>query len=1364
MICNTKLGGYSIVAARWCMQQQDEVFKQAILIDRFNEFARLANEYLHINIAPLNEQGCCFALAQYFIKHARENTLEDFYSKISYITSEFSDKQLLTLLENAKPQRTPEQEVAFLAGNRSVKQPPIYNKFTLPKSDYDFEDIMRFAQGISQAQVGYKSAMAKSRFAKKMGQYGLGRFENIAGNWDNSYPIFGDKIAIREALEKLRLSDHHYAMIGSGNHAISFYKIESNRFLVYDSNDPHKSKILSSYADIANAIVEDFNKVGNLSSRGEVGIVIDTVSFSTGDLELKQALQQYTVSTQFSGLNTAVAQQCHDIIVSTETDQSLFDKAFAIYDLYTQQKEQGSVKSLEDFTHTLSPALQQVTRECLRYVQNAAFADSVETKNAITYQDKDLSTEQKIFMTKINEYYAQYHNGHLSRGDFSANVLRHIKQFMASPEATDFRSQRVYAEIMKLKNDLYTYSEGTVSVEELMGSVKKIDLNNRDNSGFSLTNHVLQSSPNKVTLQALFAQRKGRRVFRYRAEDRIDRATLGRLLSLSTTDAVEYIVTKIDLTKALTTPVPDSYELCLLSTLPNNDPKNAEKGKIYLSRKGDYYIRDPNGQVQKGSLPKSVINLNIFVMNLKHPRLVAAVHAEVNKRGFITTSLPLHEVIDSGNTEVIKYLLTTLPDMDINQKVPSSTGKAKTILEVALDFNSDSLAQLALQKGAQLTKPAAEALITQSLSGERELHSASRAALNQTSADEGQLPQSKYAFEQFQRTNTQEFEKANRWSAVVESIIEQSDPKRCETLFDAAISKGMLALAERLYLKNKKENPALENEHKRQEHALLIGATIVGDTAVVKRLVEQNKSLVNASYSESRSLLFKACESNHSELALFLVQEGAAVNDRVPSPLYYAAKAGDKKLVKRLMEKGAENDPKAEKDFRTPLMGIMEANVPIEIKAKLFRKIYSDVPLQEFSEATVHNAIINAVKSPSATLEDIKVFSKLFSVNLSDIVTKNLDSLAMVSLEAGNLELAKKFIKDTNLGPQYKNKNGETLLSIALKMIGDQEKYRRTLSDKYKPDLLAELVEQVKGWIEKESTLVKQIYGNGDSVLMRAIQSRNMDIVSDLIKNGANLNYLNPQTERTATHTAADIGEINVINRILKESPQLGIPDKGGKTPMLLYAYQRPTFEVIAGLKGENEELDDLDSQGNTLLHVAVKRGVKSRDFIKALLNEGLDPLQKNQAEEPKSALEIGLAEGNANIPGLLAICEHLSRDALVGDVNLLRQLEAHRESILAELKKELGATDRKNPEAVIEAVARIDKLVSMKNVAGELLKEKSNVPKSMTRLVAKLPVNLQARNQVFKELKSLKASFLRQEEPASSQSSRIKPSKFKNL
>ncbi|MDQ2994749.1 MAG: hypothetical protein M3R00_07395, partial [Pseudomonadota bacterium] len=521
------------------MKQQDAVFKQGVLIDRFNEFARLAKDYLGIEIAPLNEGGCCFALAQYNIKHAREKTLEEFYHHIGYITAHFSDKGIIALLEKAKPTLTSEQEKSLLFNDRdaTITQSILYNDFQFHDSPYSFDDLMKFMQGISKAQVGYESLLAKGKFAKEKGQFEKGRFEHVTGNWDRSLPLFGDSKTILAALQKSALSHDQYAMIVSGNHAINYRRTADQRFVVYDSNDPSQSKILNSLEEVAETIIAAFDKVGCLTKEGEVGIVIDTLSFADGDLELHQAMEKYADKREEYGVKGSIAEQCHEILIDIEENSH---KALAIYELYKAHQARGQVKNMQDFIKPLPAAMQDVVTECFNYVRKAAFSESVEDNKAIVYQDTGMTENQKSFMSTINEYFTQYHDGHISRTDFALNVLRQIVKFMASPEAQDFRALDVYPQIMDLKKNLSTYLEDTVTATKLIESTQHINLNKRDSAGFNLVNHVMQTGPNKATIQALFEQGEPFGKYQFDSRNHIDRATLQRLLSFATTDTVEY--------------------------------------------------------------------------------------------------------------------------------------------------------------------------------------------------------------------------------------------------------------------------------------------------------------------------------------------------------------------------------------------------------------------------------------------------------------------------------------------------------------------------------------------------------------------------------------------------------------------------------------------------------------------------------------------------------------------------------------------------------------------------------------------------------------------------------------------------------
>lgn len=67
------------------------------------------------------------------------------------------------------------------------------------------------------------------------------------------------------------------------------------------------------------------------------------------------------------------------------------------------------------------------------------------------------------------------------------------------------------------------------------------------------------------------------------------------------------------------------YDLALMSTLPDNNRANAEKGIIYLSEDGRYVVQDPEGVVQEGTLSTREIDLSQLQMNLNSSDLKSAV-------------------------------------------------------------------------------------------------------------------------------------------------------------------------------------------------------------------------------------------------------------------------------------------------------------------------------------------------------------------------------------------------------------------------------------------------------------------------------------------------------------------------------------------------------------------------------------------------------------------------------------------------------------------------------------------------------------------------------------------------------------------
>lgn len=155
---------------------------------------------------------------------------------------------------------------------------------------------------------------------------------------------------------------------------------------------------------------------------------------------------------------------------------------------------------MHTFVEILSPALQNVVRECLNCFRYAAFDDAVGTKGLIDYNLAELSLSQNELMSKINAYIAQYHEGHLSRCDLAINVV----ELLTNTE--ELQGTSVYSRILTLKQNLSLYLEGTVTAAKVLQDDTTLRLNEHDGKGYSLPYIAFEHSPNKSTIQILVEQ------------------------------------------------------------------------------------------------------------------------------------------------------------------------------------------------------------------------------------------------------------------------------------------------------------------------------------------------------------------------------------------------------------------------------------------------------------------------------------------------------------------------------------------------------------------------------------------------------------------------------------------------------------------------------------------------------------------------------------------------------------------------------------------------------------------------------------------------------------------------------------------
>ncbi len=148
-------------------------------------------------------------------------------------------------------------------------------------------------------------------------------------------------------------------------------------------------------------------------------------------------------------------------------------------------------------------------------------------------------------------------------------------------------------------------------------------------------------------------------------------------------DAMQECVTSAtDLSTALT-----GYGLKLMSKLPNNDPKQAKNGTIYLSDDGTYIVRDPKGIVQTGSLDGSGINLKDLSKHINEQELKKHILEITSKAGHttITGDIPDKEkTIAQKFSEILQHipvLISSFDNLQINsqlkQLLPSSFDEMK---------------------------------------------------------------------------------------------------------------------------------------------------------------------------------------------------------------------------------------------------------------------------------------------------------------------------------------------------------------------------------------------------------------------------------------------------------------------------------------------------------------------------------------------------------------------------------------------------------------------------------------------------------------------------------------------------------------
>lgn len=510
------------------MRENNDDFLQSTLINNFNSFARQARDYLGIEIEPLNKEGCCFALAQFHIQATRVGNVDEFYGFYQFITQHLTPNNIPRFLEKIKSENEKNQ-----SGTTNFF-------INTPTGGFQYDKLVIFMQTLALAQVGYSRVISKSRHAQKKGQWNLGHFESIGGNWEASYPLCCTAETIPAYLGTMRLVDQHYALISSGNHAINFTRQGDGHYIVYDANNKERSAMVQSLDEVGTAIMVAFKKVGCVSSDGYVSFVVDTVSFNANAREFDQALRACQITFSPEGM-TGVCQSIVLEYLSVTHPADLENTAVALTNLY-HNSDISEQLTLTEFIETLPMQFKTIVRMADNYLRQNSFSRSINHLRVFNTQDC-VSQNQLLVATRINDYLAQYNDGHLSRQDLAVNLVELIQSHVDIIEIMEES-----ADILKLQQDLTSYLNGAVTAAQVIESGPRMDLRQRDKIGHNCASIALTLSANKHTLKAIIGHSDTPFIFEGNSKDK---EAVYLLVQYSNIEVIEYVQQHSDMIQNL---------------------------------------------------------------------------------------------------------------------------------------------------------------------------------------------------------------------------------------------------------------------------------------------------------------------------------------------------------------------------------------------------------------------------------------------------------------------------------------------------------------------------------------------------------------------------------------------------------------------------------------------------------------------------------------------------------------------------------------------------------------------------------------------------------------------------------------------
>lgn len=410
-------------------------------------------------------------------------------------------------------------------------------------------------------------------------------------------------------------------------------------------------------------------------------------------------------------------------------------------------------------------------------------------------------------------------------------------------------------------------------------------------------------------------------------------------------------------------------------------------------------------------------------------------------------------------------------------------------------------------------------------------------------------------------------------------------------------------------------------------------AAIQGDVAKLKRLHEEDQTLLNKVPKSGKTALYEACSNDRFDAAELLLNWGADLTetDKVStlSPLDIAAKNGNLKIVKLLLERGADPNEEALKDGLRALHRVAQESGSRHVdvmKLLLQSKLVSPndkgrdgmTPLLHVLRAVRGTQFQQAQKLSSATKAVKRDMVRVLLEHGTDVKDELTDDDIM------QLGLSFREVDEANKKPIAK---------------GMPPKQRKSMSPEQG------LVESIQRgdlvWAEHEivdnKANVNAKQSNGQPAFMTACLRGDLEMAKLLIKHGADPN-LSEGSGFTPVHGAGYQGHANIAKYLHEElKMDLNQMHSDGFRPIHRACWGKSTrhpefvrYVLSAGIV----DVDSKTKDGLTPLQVvASSNSFKNPETAKVLVEFGADVSQLS--EEDIETLELVSADDFQTCPKL---------------------------------------------------------------------------------------------------------------------------------